>query len=330
MQTTRFYLSQARRWVEFDTANETGCWIWQGGMFGPKKYARPVVYIDRVPTLLRRIMWEQCRGYLGKMVLRSKCGNMRCCRLSHIEALDHARRGLRWSSPPATSWFETNDQGCWLWTGRRVRWGYGRVMIDGKCLVAHRRAWEVANGKPVPEGLVVRHTCDNPPCCRPDHLLVGTQRDNSRDMASRLRGPAKFDWDTVDRIRQRRAEGLSLRKIAEEFRCSHKTVDKLCKGKTYSVTQPNNHPDFTCKLSDEEGANGEVRSEQYHGESNGWFRHSLPSESSCRGGVGVQVEVVSEPNQAMDAKRTDRPICPRTHTCAQTPVSGPSIPTGLT
>lgn len=50
----------------------------------------------------------------------------------------------------------------------------------------HKVVWEVHFG-PVPKGLVVRHSCDNPPCCNPDHLLIGTQQDNVNDMIERGR-----------------------------------------------------------------------------------------------------------------------------------------------
>lgn len=65
---------------------------------------------------------------------------------------------------------------CWEWSGSRDRKGYG--FGDGGR--AHRLAWEWENG-PVPAGLMVLHRCDNPPCCNPKHLFVGTALDNARD-----------------------------------------------------------------------------------------------------------------------------------------------------
>lgn len=75
--------------------------------------------------------------------------------------------------------------GCWEWSGLRSARGYGRFGHDSRR--AHRIAWELTFG-PVPDGLLVCHTCDNPPCIRPEHLFLGTDADNARDMVAKGRG----------------------------------------------------------------------------------------------------------------------------------------------
>lgn len=77
---------------------------------------------------------------------------------------------------------------CWIWTRAKARFGYGVSRIDGRIHSTHRVSWAMAYGD-IPAGLNVLHHCDNPPCVRPDHLFVGTQRDNSLDMWSKGR------WD---------------------------------------------------------------------------------------------------------------------------------------
>src|SRR5689334_4116509 len=60
---------------------------------------------------------------------------------------------------------------CWLWLGSRDDKGYGRLDRNKRIARAHRLAWELTHG-PIPDGLVVRHRCDNPPCVNPAHLLI--------------------------------------------------------------------------------------------------------------------------------------------------------------
>ncbi len=74
----------------------------------------------------------------------------------------------------------SGGESCWEWNGSRNEDGYGIVKRDGKLRKAHRLAYELAWG-PIPDGLLIRHRCDNPPCCRPTHLIPGTKLDNARD-----------------------------------------------------------------------------------------------------------------------------------------------------
>ena len=77
--------------------------------------------------------------------------------------------------------------GCWLWTGKTNRDGYGVLTRQRKGWFAHRYSWTLANGD-IPDGMMACHTCDNPPCIRPDHLFLGTRADNLRDMRAKGRG----------------------------------------------------------------------------------------------------------------------------------------------
>lgn len=72
---------------------------------------------------------------------------------------------------------------CWIWTASTTEFGYGQLLADGKRQDAHRLSWVLHYG-PIPEGKCVLHNCpggDNPACVRPDHLWLGTKKDNAQD-----------------------------------------------------------------------------------------------------------------------------------------------------
>lgn len=79
--------------------------------------------------------------------------------------------------------------GCWLWTGFAPADGYGRIKRPGRggdVVLAHRVSYELSVG-PIPDGLDVLHSCDNPACINPRHLHPGTEQDNMREMVARGR-----------------------------------------------------------------------------------------------------------------------------------------------
>jgi hypothetical protein len=75
---------------------------------------------------------------------------------------------------------------CWPWRGTVGANGYGNIRVDGHRVSAHRMAYEVLVGE-VPDGILVLHHCDNPACCNPRHLFLGTAKDNTQDMIAKGR-----------------------------------------------------------------------------------------------------------------------------------------------
>ena len=75
---------------------------------------------------------------------------------------------------------------CWIWMGYKYSNGYGQVTIKGVKGLTHRLYWMFENG-PIPTGMYICHKCDNPSCVNPDHLFLGTQLDNVRDMIKKGR-----------------------------------------------------------------------------------------------------------------------------------------------
>jgi hypothetical protein len=79
---------------------------------------------------------------------------------------------------------------CWIYKGYKSK-GYGQFMMAGERIYAHRYSFQVYRGD-IPKGYFICHTCDNPPCINPDHLFLGTQKDNVRDMISKGRKKNQF------------------------------------------------------------------------------------------------------------------------------------------
>lgn len=139
------------------------------------------------------------------------------------------------------------SDGCWEWQGRRTSRGYGRTtgrLLGGpRTARAHRVAWELTNG-PIPGGLGVLHRCDNPPCCNPDHLFLGTAADNAADMVAKGRAhhpkgkgeqspAARLTTAQVMFMRTLRSRGASILQLEALFGVSNQQVSKITSGKSW-------------------------------------------------------------------------------------------------
>lgn len=129
---------------------------------------------------------------------------------------------------------KTSASGCWLWTAGADANGYGQIRYLGRQEGAHRVAWMLANG-PIPRGVSVLHRCDVPRCVNVAHLFLGTQKENVRDCAAKLRhGRAKLSPDDVRAIRTLRADGLSQQAIANEYGIAQTGISNVLLGKTWA------------------------------------------------------------------------------------------------
>jgi len=128
--------------------------------------------------------------------------------------------------------------GCWIYGSGA---GYGRVKCRGRQESSHRVAWILTHGQ-IPDGLIVRHKCDNPPCVRPDHLLLGTYQDNTNDAKARRRiqagasaPSAKLTEDQARLALALRSQGLTIQAIADLFGVCRATISHLCSGRNWRV-----------------------------------------------------------------------------------------------
>lgn len=133
----------------------------------------------------------------------------------------------------------TKTEACWLWGGAVNKGGYGVFQYEGKPVSAHRMAYLLYCG-PIPEDLHVLHSCDVRRCVFPDHLRLGTPKENMADRQERnpirgiTNGRAKLDSSKVQMARQLLAEGIRQRDIAALLGVSKYAIWSLSKGKTWS------------------------------------------------------------------------------------------------
>ena len=117
-------------------------------------------------------------------------------------------------------WLKVNRRGpdeCRPWTGSRNSQGYGQIRSGGRGppVLAHRLAWELANGKPLPLDMDACHHCDSPPCCNPAHIWPGTAAENSADMVMKGRAPHRAGR-VGTKTKLTAADVIEIRRIRED------------------------------------------------------------------------------------------------------------------
>jgi hypothetical protein len=138
---------------------------------------------------------------------------------------------------------------CWEWQGYVNKFGYGSVAWHGRTYLAHRiAAWLVGMvASPTAptdtrERAFVLHSCDNPPCCNPEHLFLGNFSDNQLDAYQKNRqeqprganhANAKLTWEQVSDIRKRYAAGELQVPLAKTFGVSQRVISLVIRKETY-------------------------------------------------------------------------------------------------
>ncbi len=126
---------------------------------------------------------------------------------------------------------------CWNYTRCKDEWGYGEIKYFGKNIRTHRLAYQLTFGS-IPNGKLVLHRCDNPACCNPHHLFIGTNEDNMKDMRAKQRGDGphtlksgnELTRDDIEKIFALRKEGKRQSIIASLFNADQSTISKILGG----------------------------------------------------------------------------------------------------
>lgn len=130
-----------------------------------------------------------------------------------------------------------NETGCWEWTGYIMPCGYGLTSHKGNKILSHRASWILSNNE-IPKGLYVLHRCDNRKCINPDHLFLGTAKDNTHDMRRKGRNRylafqgskhsmAKLNEKLVNQIRLKKSQGMTNQDIARLYGVHKNTIQKI-------------------------------------------------------------------------------------------------------
>lgn len=126
---------------------------------------------------------------------------------------------------------------CWEWQKSSDKSGYGLIkhrFFGSVWMYTHRAMWHACFGD-IGEGQVVMHKCDNPKCCNPEHLMLGTQSDNMRDMVNKDRASsAKLKLEQVTEIRELLLVGLSRAELANKYNVSVSTIALIDNNKIWA------------------------------------------------------------------------------------------------
>lgn len=182
------------------------------------------------------------RTGIGSLRIRRRVSVRRLNMMEVAVVLGNVRKKMNLQKRFEDKYMPEPNSGCWLWTGSNTKGGHGRFWVKDKLEVASRFAYEFFKG-PIYNKLHVLHRCDNPYCVNPEHLFLGTHKDNMADRDAKKRGvipeplfgeqhpTSKLTGEQVIKMRQIRDETkLSYTKLGTMFNVTTMTAYRACKG----------------------------------------------------------------------------------------------------
>lgn len=146
-------------------------------------------------------------------------------------------------NPSSLKIHNTKNSKCWVWSRGTDVGGYGKFKINCKQHKTHRMSYQIFVGE-IPKGKFVLHKCDNPPCCNPKHLFIGSQADNVKDRDNKNRGydrrgekhpQSKLTEEDIREIRRLYSTGYYYQKdLGKAFGITQAIVSKIHKRQIWS------------------------------------------------------------------------------------------------
>ncbi len=176
---------------------------------------------------------DKCKNIRDKKSGSKFCGHCRYINKSHKNNPGVKRRYQSNIQRLKDNVVIDKKSDCWNWQLFKNKDGYGKVIIDGKSIGAHRLSYTINIG-PIPKGINVCHHCDNPGCCNPSHLFLGTQKENMLDMYKKGRQknqgkPRILSALQLSRAKNRISKGERMEDLAKELNVNQTTLRRNLK-----------------------------------------------------------------------------------------------------
>lgn len=209
---------------------DSGCWQ------SPVSTQIKVIHNGERKYLIRALFDYFNKKYNGK--IKRSCGYTLCVNPDHL--LSFNSKDVFWSNVSIG-----NDKDCWEWIALSGTNQYAQTHFNGKSIRCHRLAYELTYGE-ILDGMLVCHHCDNPPCCNPKHLFLGTHQDNIDDRERKGRnklpkvkgenhGNHKLTNNQIIKIRNLYSSGnYSYRLLSKMYSVSFSQIRNIVKRKAWS------------------------------------------------------------------------------------------------